>query len=140
MITPELPDDSAERDLKKCEKLITEVLDVEKEIPATIQDQITEYANRYLNKTQHLDLLLLYLRKVHSYCFYCGEEYDDERTLAAKCGPAHLRNSSKITRFMLDTPNWQTSKQFEDKYLRAADERIAKGPKEIVSPNDDPVL
>jgi hypothetical protein len=38
MITPELPDDSAERDLKKCEKLITEVLDVEKEIPATIQD------------------------------------------------------------------------------------------------------
>lgn len=82
----------------------------------------------------------MYLRKVHSYCFYCGEEYDDERTLAAKCGPAHLRNSSKITRFMLDTTNWQTSKQFEDKYLNAADERIKKGPKEIISPSEDPML
>jgi DNA-directed RNA polymerase subunit RPC12/RpoP len=83
----------------------------------------------------------LYLRRVHSYCFYCGEEYDDERTLAAKCGPAHLRNTTRLPRVKMDTTAvWSISKQFEDKYLRAADERIAKGPREIVPPTDDPML
>jgi hypothetical protein len=74
-----------------------------------------------LKKNQQLDLLLLYLRRVHAYCFYCGEEYDDERMLAAKCGPQHIRSSRKITRLDLDTSaNWSGSKSFEDKYLRAA--------------------
>jgi hypothetical protein len=36
MITPELPDDIIERDLKKCQELISEVLDVEKEIPTNV--------------------------------------------------------------------------------------------------------
>ena len=56
-------------------------------------EKIEDYAARFLTGTQHLDLLLLYLRRVHAYCYYCGEEYDDERTLAAKCGPQHLRNA-----------------------------------------------
>jgi len=50
-----------------------------------------------------LDLCLLFLRKAHSYCFYCAsviwnffiskleKEFHDERMLAAKCGPIHLR-------------------------------------------------
>lgn len=32
------------------------------------------------------------MRKVHAFCYYCLEEYDDERMLAAKCGPTHVRN------------------------------------------------
>lgn len=40
-----------------------------------------------------LDLQILYLRRVHAYCFYLGEEYEDERTLAAKIGPQHLRSN-----------------------------------------------
>ena len=87
MITPELPDDSIERDLNLCKRLIIEVFEQEKEVPLEFYDKITDYAQKFLSKEQHLDLLLLYLRRVHSYCFYCGEEYDDERTLAAKCGP-----------------------------------------------------
>jgi hypothetical protein len=43
-------------------------------------------------KENQLDCQLLYLRKIHSYCFYCCEEYDDERMLAAKCGIAHIRS------------------------------------------------
>jgi hypothetical protein len=94
-----------------------------------------------LSKEQHLDLLLLYLRRVHSYCFYCGEEYDDERTLAAKCGPQHLRNARKITRWMIDTePQWTGSKNYEDKYVRAANERLTIGPQPRPSPQDDEVL
>jgi hypothetical protein len=87
MITPELPDDCVERDLELSKRLISEVLDQEKDIPSEIFEKIQDYAKNLLSKEQHLDLLLLYLRRVHSYCFYCGEEYDDERTLAAKCGP-----------------------------------------------------
>lgn len=89
MITPELfMEDCVERDLDLCTRLISEVFDVEKEIsPSLCFDKIQEYATGFLTKTQHLDLLILYLRRVHAYCFYTGEEYDDERTLAAKCGP-----------------------------------------------------
>jgi hypothetical protein len=72
-------------------------------------------------KNQFLDLMLLYLRKVHAYCFYCGEEYDDERMLAAKCGPQHIRSAKKISRLEIDTSsNWSGSKSFEDKYIKAA--------------------
>jgi len=57
--------------------------------------------------SKQLDLQLLYLRKVHSYCFYCAAEYHDERMLAAKCGPIHLRGK-KIDKEvdMPDLPDW----------------------------------
>ena len=32
------------------------------------------------------DTLLLYLRKVHGYCFFSGVKAEDERQLSAKCG------------------------------------------------------
>ena len=135
MITPELAEDSIDRDLELCKRLISEVLDQEKEIAPEIFDKIQEYATNFLNKEQHLDLLLLYLRRVHSYCFYCGEEYDDERTLAAKCGPQHLRNAHKISRNMIDyETQWSGSKNFEDKYLRAAQERLTIGARSRLSP------
>lgn len=44
------------------------------------------------DKELQVDLQLLYLRKVHAFCYFCMEEYDDERMLAAKCGPAHIRS------------------------------------------------
>ena len=49
--------------------------------------------NNISNKSivYQLDILTLYLRKVHSYCLYCAAEYYDERMLSAKCGPQHLR-------------------------------------------------
>ena len=86
-------------------------------------------------------MLLLYLRRVHSYCFYCGEEYDDERTLAAKCGPQHLRNAHKITRGVIEQESqWTGSKNFEDKYVRAANERLTIGVRSRPSPQDDEIL
>jgi len=45
MITPELSDDSIERDLGLCKRLIQDVLDPEKEIPTEIFDKISEYAS-----------------------------------------------------------------------------------------------
>lgn len=50
-----------------------------------------------LKAQQMLDILLIYLRRVHAYDLYCGEEYEDERMLSTKCGPQHLRNHQTIT-------------------------------------------
>jgi len=72
---------------------VIRVLDLEKGIsenPLLIsEDQFREMSE--IQKEFQLDLQLLYLRRVHAYCFYCVEEYDDERMLSAKCGPAHIR-------------------------------------------------
>lgn len=79
MITPELSEDSQSRDLELCQRLISEVLDPEKNIEPSVFQRIEEYATRELDERQHLDLLLLYMRRIHAYCFYCGEEFEDER-------------------------------------------------------------
>lgn len=38
-----------------------------------------------------LDRLIGYLRTVHFFCYYCGEEFDDEEETLRKCGQKHLR-------------------------------------------------
>ncbi len=55
-----------------------------------------------------LDLNVIYLRKVHAFCYYSGEvfqfrlniekEYDDERMLSSKCGPIYIRTNSLADR------------------------------------------
>lgn len=84
---------------------------------------------------------MLYLRRVHFFCLYCGEEYDDERMLASKCGPTHIRNIKNITRSDIDNSlSWAGSKSFEEKYLQAAKERLEKGEQQLKKPEDDKVL
>lgn len=50
MITPELADDSTERDLDLCKRLVSEVLDPEKEISQEIFEKIQDYAQNFLSK------------------------------------------------------------------------------------------
>ncbi len=45
---------------------------------------------------RRLDLQITYLRKVHALCYYSCEEYDDERLLAAKCGPVYIRSKDHV--------------------------------------------
>lgn len=117
-ITPPLPD-NIDNDFKLCKQLIQKVFDVEKGIPSSLTDKLLEFAN-LLESPQKLDLLLLYLRRVHAFCFYCGEEYEDERMLSAKCGPQHIRAAQKLSKEDLEnTDKWQGSKSFEEKYIRA---------------------
>ena len=92
-ITPPLPAKQIEYDLKICQRLIKNVFDPEKQIESTIVDQIM---SKDISDMLKLDLLLLYLRRVHAYCLYCGEEFEDERMLSTRCGPQHIRNSQKI--------------------------------------------
>ena len=69
------------------------MFDPEKKIESTVVEQVM---NKSISNVLKLDLLLLYLRRVHAYCLYCGEEFEDERMLSTRCGPQHIRNSQKI--------------------------------------------
>lgn len=44
------------------------------------------------SKEYQLDLQILYLRRVHGFCYYCLEDYEDERMLSTRCDNIHLRN------------------------------------------------
>ena len=73
-----------ETDYEMCKKLITDVFDPEKQIESTI---VAYLEKSVLTLQVKLDMALLYLRRVHAYCLYCGEEYEDERMLSTRCGP-----------------------------------------------------
>ncbi len=62
----------------------------------TLPEALNTNLNSDEAKINKLDLNILYLRKVHGFCYYCCEEYNDERTLANKCDWVHLRNSNII--------------------------------------------
>lgn len=38
-----------------------------------------------------MDVRIHYLRFVHIFCYYCGEEFLDFEEMARKCGGKHLR-------------------------------------------------
>lgn len=45
-----------------------------------------------------LDEAVFYLRKVHHFCFYCGQAFSCASELRAKCGDLHLRRSGASER------------------------------------------
>mmetsp|Transcript_14305 Transcript_14305/g.22279 ORF Transcript_14305/g.22279 Transcript_14305/m.22279 type:complete len:131 (-) Transcript_14305:600-992(-) len=106
-----MPAESLEFDYEMARLLVTKVFDPEKDIQTSVVNKIEEaklpQASNEQGETEaaeptplplglKLDLILLYLRRVHSYCLYCCEEYEDERMLATRCGPQHIRNCQQI--------------------------------------------
>lgn len=93
-LQPPLHPASVELDWKLSARLIS-YLDREKGITENQllvpEEKFTSFNDE--EKEMQLDLQLLYLRRVHAFCYYCQEEYEDERMLAAKCGPAHIRTT-----------------------------------------------
>jgi len=63
-----------------------------------------------LSAVEQLDRIIMYLRKVHYFCYYCGEEYDDEDELNRKC-EKHLRGRKKDSDMALEvtTDQWAIS-------------------------------
>jgi len=76
-----MPLDHVNRDIDLCKRLIKEIFDVEKEIEFPFERLETEIESQ----DAKLDTLLLYLRRVHGFCFFCGFKCEDERQLAGKC-------------------------------------------------------
>ena len=96
----------------------------------------------HLSKEKQLDVLLLYLRRVHFYCFYSGEENEDERMLACKCAPVYLRNAKTVSESEYEeaVQNSYEIKNFEEKYLEYAKQRLEKGPQVLENPENDTTL
>ena len=76
-----MPLDHVERDIDLCKRLVKEIFDAEKEIEFPFERLETDVDSA----DTKLDTLVLYMRKVHGYCFFCGVKCDDERALAGKC-------------------------------------------------------
>ncbi|KAK2951826.1 hypothetical protein BLNAU_13194 [Blattamonas nauphoetae] len=45
----------------------------------------------YLVTLERLDRIVTYLRAVHSFCFYCCYEFENEQDMSDRCGPVHGR-------------------------------------------------
>ena len=98
-LTPPLFEERLEEDIIGTNKIIT-ILDKYREIinnPLTENFRPNELQN--LNeeeKTNILNLNILYLRKVHGFCYYCLKGFKDERNLTKKCDFLHLRHYIKL--------------------------------------------
>lgn len=122
-ITPSLSEGREKIDLELSRKLIV-LLDEEK--------GITDNELLYMNNDPivQLDLQIMYLRKVHALCYYSADEYDDERMLAAKCGPVYLRSVVRIPQDKLNM-NVNT-KIFEERITSYVEKRVSRGPIKLI--------
>lgn len=87
-MTTKLDNERVKTDIELSKELI-KVLDNDKKIDNN--RILSSHSFHSKSPLYQLDLQTLYLRKIHSFCFYCASEYYDERMLSAKCGPTHLR-------------------------------------------------
>ncbi|KRW99965.1 hypothetical protein PPERSA_12641 [Pseudocohnilembus persalinus] len=116
-------------DSKKALEVTTELikaLDKEKNIK---ENPLMQELDENLEK-KRLDLQILYLRRVHSYCYFCGVQYHDERMLSSKCSVQHLRlcpgEGEQEEEISFDFPTWQTkSVQIAEKKIKEINNKYA---------------
>ena len=66
--------------------------------------------------------MLLYMRRVHGFCLFCGIHSRDERQLAVKCSVQHLRNARTVSKKEFDGVEYTESKQFHQNVIRKANQ------------------
>jgi len=94
-------------DLSNVNSLIR-LLDSEKEISPSADLLPT------LPDKETLDRGITYLRRVHFFCYYCGEEFEDEDELVGKCGIVHLRGRKIENSSSNSTTNLTVQTTFEN--------------------------
>ena len=98
-ITPPLFEERLNEDIIGSNKIIT-ILDNYREIlnnPLIENLNIKEISElKEEEKINILNLNILYLRKIHGYCYYCLKGFKDERNLTRKCDYLHLRHYIKL--------------------------------------------
>lgn len=78
---------------------------------------------------------------MHAYCYYSGEEYDDERMLSSKVGPQLIRSKDRIPADEVQSnEDFAATKIYEERFLTYHQGRIERGSKILMSPLEDPVL
>ena len=98
-VTPPLFEERLVEDIKGSNKIIS-ILDTYRGIdknPLTEKNNIEEISE--LPEEEKINILnfsILYLRKVHGFCYYCLKGFKDERNLTKKCDFLHLRHYTKL--------------------------------------------
>ena len=98
-ITPPLFEERLNEDIIGSNKII-KILDNYREIisnPLIEKINIEELPD--LNEGEKINILnlnILYLRKIHGFCYYCLKSFKDERNLTKKCDFLHLRHYIKL--------------------------------------------
>jgi hypothetical protein len=98
-VTPPLFEERLVEDIKGSNKIIS-ILDAYRGIdknPLTEKNNIEEISE--LPEEEKINILnfsILYLRKVHGFCYYCLKGFKDERNLTKKCDFLHLRHYVKL--------------------------------------------
>ena len=98
-VTPPLFEERLVEDIKGSNKIIS-ILDAYRGIdknPLTEKNNIEEISE--LPEEEKINILnfsILYLRKVHGFCYYCLKGFKDERNLTKKCDFLHLRHYTKL--------------------------------------------
>ena len=98
-VTPPLFEERLVEDIKGSNKIIS-ILDAYRGIdknPLTEKNNIEEISE--LPEEEKINILnfsILYLRKVHGFCYYCLKGFKDERNLTKKCDFLHLRHYMKL--------------------------------------------
>ena len=94
-VTPPLFDERLDEDLLGSYKIIN-ILDSYRQIqknPLIIDFDMDEIVLKEREeKIKILNLNILYLRKIHGFCYYCLKGFKDERSLSKKCCYIHLRH------------------------------------------------
>ena len=98
-VTPPLFEERLLEDIIGSNKIIN-ILDTYREIdknPLTDKFKLEEVSE--LSEEEKIKILnfnILYLRKVHGFCYYCLKGFKDERNLTKKCDFLHLRHYVKL--------------------------------------------
>ena len=98
-VTPPLFEERLVEDIKGSNKIIS-ILDAYRGIdknPLTEKNNMEELSE--LPEEEKINILnfsILYLRKVHGFCYYCLKGFKDERNLTKKCDFLHLRHYVKL--------------------------------------------
>ena len=87
-------------------------------------NKVIQITSNYPEHKQ-LDVLLLYLRYVYGFCYYCARGEDNARELAMKCDCVHLRNAEVIEEDICNSVGLGINKEEID-YDNMLDIRIQK--------------
>lgn len=130
-VAPPVPKNTIKEFVALCRRLIHEVFSVEQ----MIEFPFERVDAAYITDEERLDFMVLYLRRVHGYCFFCGTLAKDERSLANKCS-AHLRCGKPLGNNALP----DETRQFCTNVSRRAAQVIDNGPSEVKDPHEDEML
>jgi len=95
-------DERMKVDYDQCHQL-AQMLDKERGVE---KNPVLTSATDSLAFPEKLDRLILYCRRVHFFCYYCGEEYEDKDDMLKKCGEKHLRKKDSTGQVVVSTEHW----------------------------------